>query len=74
MVPTRQVSHATSPIRSKGPQPQDPDPAKPSGSRTKQEDYMIETMAYKTVDNVQTQADIYWPKAAPPEPMPISKS
>ena len=53
MVPTRQVSHATSPIRSKDPQPQDPDPAKPSGSRTKQKDYVIETMAYKTVDNLQ---------------------
>ena len=73
MVPTREVSHATSPIRSKGPQ-RDPDPAKPSGSRTKQEDNMIETVTYKTVDDLQIQADIYWPKAVPPEPMPIGKS
>ena len=74
MVPTREVSHATSPIRSIGPQPRDSDPAKPSGSRMKQEDYVVETATYKTVDDLQIQADMYRPKAAPPEPMPIGKS
>ena len=70
-VNTREASRASSPKRSTGPQPHDPDSVR--ARKAKQESYVIETVIYKTVDDLDIQADIYWPKLPPSEPMPIGK-
>ena len=73
MPPTRAASGAATPIQSNESPLQQNEQAKSAGSTKKQEDYMLNTMPYKKVDDLDVEADIYFPKAPPSEPMPIGR-
>ena len=46
---------------------------KSTPTQAKQSEYSLETTTYKTVDNLDIMADIYFPKVSASQPMPIGK-
>ncbi len=46
---------------------------KPTAAKAKQSEHSLETVRYKTVDDLDIMADIYFPKVSASQPMPIGK-
>ena len=46
---------------------------KSTRTQAKQSEHLLETVIYKTVDDLDIMADVYFPKVLPSQPMPIGK-
>lgn len=46
---------------------------KATGAKSKELEHSLETITYKTVNDLDVMADIYFPKVPAPQPMPIGK-